>query len=89
MVNHLRQYSRAWAGSWDMSTARSLFFGPKGSNVGANPAFSRSSLILPRPTFLALPHSEACKDTSIPVGRSPRKAAMMSHDPWGASKMKK
>ena len=40
------------------------------------------------PTRLALPHSEACSDTSMPVGSSPRNAAMTSHDPAGVSKTK-
>ena len=41
------------------------------------------------PTFFALPHSEACSDTSMPVGSRPRNAAMMSHEPSGVSMMKK
>ena len=43
----------------------------------------------PMPTRFALPHSEACSETSMPVGSSPRNAAMMSHDPPGISTVKK
>ena len=47
------------------------------------------------PFFFALPHSDACSETSIPVGSRPRKAAIISHDPLspiagsGISKIKK
>ena len=43
----------------------------------------------PMPTRFALPHSDACSDTSMPVGSNPRNAAMISHDPPGTSKVKK
>ena len=42
----------------------------------------------PMPTRFALPHSEACSDTSMPVGSNPRNAAMTSHEPTGVSKTK-
>ena len=43
----------------------------------------------PIPAFLAFPHSEACSDTSMPVGSNPRNAAITNHDPSGTSTMKK
>ena len=53
------------------------------------PSSSMRSRILLIPTFFAFPHSEACSDTSMPVGRSPRKAAMTSQEPSGISTRKK
>ena len=40
-------------------------------------------------TRLALPHSDACNETSMPVGSRPRNAAMISQEPTGVSKVKK
>ena len=87
--NQRRQYSCACAGSFETSTAKSLLLEPNGSNRFASPSRSSCSRMRPMPTRFALPHSEACSDTSIPVGSSPRNAAMTSHEPTGVSKTKK
>ena len=41
------------------------------------------------PTRFALPHSDACSETSMPVGSNPRNAAMINQEPPGTSTMKK
>ena len=59
------------------------------SNLVARPCASISLRNRPIPTFFALPHSDACNDTSIPVGSRPRNDAMISQDPSGVSSWKK
>ena len=89
ILNQRRQYSWAWEDNLDVSTARSSLLLLKASNRAAMPCASISSRIRPMPAFLALPHSDACSDTSIPVGSSPRNEAMISQDPSGVSSWKK
>ena len=89
IVNHFRQYSRACGDSLDVSSVRSSLVDVNGSKTEATLLSSSRSLILPVPTFFAFPHSEACRETSIPVGRRPRKATTINHEPAGVSKAKK
>ena len=88
-LNHLVAYSRAFAGSSDILIRKSSLLLSNGSNALIAPFFSRISLTLPIPTRFACPHSEACSDTSIPVGNRPRNAAMSNHEPSGISTRKK
>ena len=87
--NQRRQYSCACAGRRSVCTVRSLSRGQKGSNERAIPISSMRSRILLIPAFFALPHSDAWSETSMPVGRRPRKAAMTSQEPSGISTRKK
>ena len=89
MRKQRRLYSTARSGSRRTSTVRSLILGANGSKAGARPAASSRSRILAIPARLAFPHSDACSETSIPVGSSPRKPAITSQDPGGASKIRK
>ena len=88
IVNQRRQYSRVCAGNASVSTRKSSFVEANGSNAAAVPAASSCSRIPPMPTFLAFPHSDACNETSTPVGSSPSSAMIVSHDPCGVSKTK-
>ena len=87
--NQRRQYSRACGESRAVSTARSEAGEVKGSKRGATPVASRWGRTLLMPARFAFPHSDACSETSMPVGRRPRKPAITSHDPSGISKRKK